>query len=658
MKRLGQIWIVVAAISILVVSETAQAWGWLTLYPTEIEAVLWFDGNYRRQKDGDGTLDNQWEGGVSIRQRGYIIDPEVTNFDLGVEPVYVWGLFDISDDPQKLTGNNLSYYLRLEMLRGTPGPFKYNISAMRVNNVNSGSLGGRYDTEVENKSAAVTWKSTAFPMSLTFDDRLYKQNFLSGKSGATSRRDEHVKSLTLQGRSSKTGLFAEHLSMDNLVPGRNLDYELDRINLGHTLPWGRNSKLNSRFGYYDRSGFNANKRINLNERATIQHTENIFSVTSYDFSSIIQTYKTILNSGGIVLTHQLYGNLVTAADIWGMSQTSDPQDVTRLRGGISSQYSKVMFGAGVTAGLGYSYQVTDRDSRLGLVDVSDESQVVPLNGAVVLNRRFILTATIIVTNADGALVYTEGIDYTTFDLPDDLTQLQVIPGGQIETGDTILVSYQALALPSQEYSTTNTRYNLGLNLGWVSFSHSYNDLNEKLISGQGDSFLNPRLDVRTNLAFNWNISNVEFQVGGDRRYYKRKEFESTTYSFRQSVDWGAFGNTLWNLNAVQSFTETTTLKTDLYSLDLSVDWQPRSNLSIRPRVGIWKRFDEGESIGSDERNDMFITAGFALRWWYRKVTFQMAYNHNQRTIDTNQLSNGESKTVEDRLTFNLTRRFY
>ena len=176
-------------------------------------------------------------------------------------------------------------------------------------------------------------------------------------------------------------------------------------------------------------------------------------------------------------------------------------------------------------------------------------------------------------------------------------------------------------------------------------------------------FLVPRRDVRTNLDFQWNMSNIEFQLSGERKFYRFKEFESTIYTFRQNLSWDLFGNTIWNLNTVQSFTESTNLDTDLYNLELSVEWQPLINLSIRPRLGAWKRFDERESLTADplaknERDDLFITAGFTLRWTYRKVTAQMAYFHNQRTTTTQQATSRESSTKDHRVMFNMTRRFF
>jgi hypothetical protein len=665
MKHFGLIQIATALLVFSVFSGSVQAWSWdwLSLYPPEIEAFTSFDGASRRFMDaGDSvdSLDYQWDVGLDISQQGYILDPGIVRFKFDLRPYYLWSKYDSVNTTEKITGNNLSYMFRVDMLQGTPGPFWYSVDAARGTNINSGSLGSRYESEFENQSATVYWKNPAFPTHLSFQDRSLFQKVLQTRNNVSSayiRRDERVKTVTLKGHSSKTTLFAEHLVLDDRVPGRDLDYELDRINLGHNLPWGSNSNLRSRFDYYDRKGFNANRRINLIESATIQHARNISSFSNYSLTSISQNYETIAHDASFNTSHMLYNNLATRGYLWGSSQTSDPQDVKRWRGGLSTQYTKNFFGAAFTAGLGYSYQVTDRDTREDIIEVINEPNTVPLNGAVVLNRRFVITSTIIVTSADGSVVYTEGIDYVVFDLPEDLTQVQAIPGEQIAVGDTILVSYQAIALPSQEYSTTNTNYNLGLNLGWLRFKHSYTDMDEKLISGQGDSFLNPRRDVRTKLEFRWDISRFEVLLSADRNYTRYDTYEATAFTYREQVNWATSGNTRWNLSAVQSITESTTLNTDMYSVELSVDWQPRYNLLIRPKLGMWRRYDEGEALSTGKRDDEFITAGVWLRWFYRKVTFNMNYVHNQRMTDTYRADAVPSETNEDLIFFNLIRKF-
>ena len=652
MKHLRHASLMIALILLAISSSSVQAWDWITFYPLETEAVARFYGTDRRSDNGDTFRDIEWRAGVHFAQRGYILDPGIALFLLDFEPVYIGGKIESNTHKDDRNGEFISYLVQLDLLRGTPGPFGFNLSAMQSSNLNYLSLGSRSENDIRLNSISAHWRNTAFPMQFSYRERSLKQEFSSGQSGITSQRDELLKTWTARGRSSKMDLLVEHQSMDDRVITRNNDYDLDQVIINHRFPWGTGSRLLSRFNYFDRTGFNGNKRLSIVETAIIQHTDHVFSRSIYSYNSVTQVVETDEHTIETELSHQLYGNLVTSARVFGSSLSSDNLDETRWRTELRGQYHKqnLLFGGNVSVGLTVSYQETDRESSFGLVEVIDEPHVVTLGGMIILNRRFIISATIIVISADGTLVFTEGIDYLVFALTDDLTQLQVIPGGRISIGDTILVSYKAQALPSQEFSTTFTKVRLGYNLGWMSFSHYEYKSDDKLLSGAGESFLTDYRDQITNFEFRWRMANIDTVIGAERRFNKTGNFENETYTFRQFFSWDGWGDTLWNLNIIESFGETDSRKTDLYNLELSANWQPLMNLHIRPVIGAWKRLDEGININNGSRDDSFITAGFTMRWVYRKVTFDLGYNHNLRTTDGRD-------TNEDRLMFNLIRRF-
>jgi len=652
MKHPGHTWIVITLIMAMVTSGHIQAWDWISFYPLDAEAIVRFYGTDRHSGNSDFYRDTEWRAGVHLSQRGYILDPGIVGFLVDIEPVYIGGKIDSNNSRDSRGGSFTSYLIQLNLLRGTPGPFGFDLSAMRSSNLNTLSLGSRYKDEIELDSASAQWRNAAFPMQFIYTQRSLKQEFTSGQDNLISERDELLKTWTIKGRSSKMNLLAEHQSMDDRVVTRNHDFKLDRAIFNHKFSWGSNSRLLSRWNYYNRTGFNANKRLNIVETAYIQHTDNVFSRSIYSFNSVTQASKTNEHTIETELTHQLYSNLATSARAFARTLSSDNLDETRWRTELQGQYHKqdLLFGANVTTGLAVSYQETDRNSSFGFAEVIDETHVVALGGMIVLNRRFIITATIIVTNTDGTLVFTEGIDYIVFDLAADLTQLQVIPGGRISVGDSILVSYKAQVLPSQKFSTIFTRFRLNLDLGWMNFSHYSRISDDKLLSGAGESFLNDYRDTATNIEFRWRMADIDAVVGAERRSNRTNSFKSTNYTFRQFLSWDGFGDTLWNLNMVESFGATDFLTTDLYTLELSANWQPLMNLQIRPVIGAWKRLDKGDSITNGRRDDTFTTAGLTLRWQYRKVTLDLAYHYNRRTTDVRQ-------TNENRLMFNLRRRF-
>ncbi|MCU7810946.1 MAG: hypothetical protein KZQ77_06880, partial [Candidatus Thiodiazotropha sp. (ex Notomyrtea botanica)] len=135
----------------------------VVLYPTELDAIVKFDGTNRR--NGSDSRETEWEAGLRIGQMGYVLDPEIAWFLIDIEPVYTWSEFDSSDTRQENDGELLNYLFQTSLLRGTPGPVGFDLSAQKSSNLNTGSLGSRYDTVIDTKNATVRWKNPAFPTS-------------------------------------------------------------------------------------------------------------------------------------------------------------------------------------------------------------------------------------------------------------------------------------------------------------------------------------------------------------------------------------------------------------------------------------------------------------------------------------------------------------
>lgn len=653
MKRPGHTWFLPALIAAAFIPAEAHAWTWLTLYPLDAEAILRFDGTKRTLDNGLNSTDTEWRAGVRIRQEAYTLDPAIARYLVEIEPVWSISKYKFGGVADKQDGNFYNYLITADVLQGTPGPVGFNLALLQTHDLSTGSLGSRYENSIRDSTASIRWKNEAFPMRFMYNSRDLKQDFRSSLNAPASERDEKLDTLTLEGRSSKMDLLIERQILDDRVRSRDNDYEQNLASLNHRLFWGKDSSLRSYVNYFDRIAFNSNRQLRLNEDLQIQHTENVYSQSRYSFQSVKQDFKSIEHTGYFQLNHRLYNNLQTYGEVRGLTRTSDAADVKQWRTGLGANYSKggLPFGASVSAGARYIYELTDRESKLGLVEVVDEAHVVALGGEAILNRRFILTSTIIVTDADGQLVYSQGSDYEVFELASELTQIQAIPGGRIENGDTILVSYKAQALPSAEFSTTYTTVSLGFSLPWMRFTHYNYKVDNNLRSGAGGSFLTDRQDMVTRLDFNWHMSAIDATMAAERRFYTVNDFESTAYTFTQQFGWAASGRIRMSLNFLQQFTETTNLDTNLYNMNLMINWQPYYNLTVHSTLGAWRREDSWMTdTTSGQRDDTYIFAGVGLIWYYRKVTLTFDLYSNQRTIN-------ETDTRENRIWFNLRRRF-
>ncbi|WP_316364421.1 hypothetical protein [Candidatus Thiodiazotropha sp. CDECU1] len=637
----------------------AELGGSLGLYPTELDLIVKYDGTKRR--NGSDSRETEWEAGLRIGQMGYLLDPKIVWFLIDIEPVYTWTEFDSSESRQENDGEFLNYLFQTNLLQGTPGPFGLDLSAQKSSNLNTGSLGSRFDTVIDTYNTTVHWKNPAFPTSISYEERALDEEFRTSLNSSVIERDEILKSWVLKGRSSKLSMYLERSDLDDRITTRNQDYELDKGNLSHNLFWGSNSHLHSVVTYYDRTGFNANERISIDETARIQHLDNLYSRTSYHYQSITQTIDNTEHGGDFELHHRLHKNLDTIAHVNINTRESDDLDEDRWRFGLETQYSKnKLFGANIRGGLRASYQETDRISNLSTIDIIDESQTVPLTGAILLDQRFIILNTIIVTDSNGVVVYDENTDYTILQLSGDLTQLQTVPGGRINSGDNILVTYQAQQLPSQEFSTTFTNYHFSIDFDWIRFTHSDSKSDDKLISGASESFLQNTRNTFTDIEFHFKPLGVDTVLGAERRFTLSGGFESTTHTYSQRFNWTSSWSKrkraiAWNINATQSFIEQDTLDTDLYRIDLTANWHASRNLTIRPTISGWKRKDRGSAITGGFRDDRFTTAGIWAQWRYRKLELDFNYHHDRREVTSIQ-NNETTQTTDKRLMFTLRRR--
>ncbi len=626
------------------------------LYPAKVEAFLDLD-QIDRVSNNQNSTETDWELGVSLNQEGYYLDPAITWFLLDIDPALTRNIYEDELVTDETDGEQINYLFQLDIFRDTPHLFGLNLDSFHNSNKENGTLGSRYDNIISHTSAEMRWKNEAFPMSLTYREEILEQEFLNSQTNQSSERDELSNILVLTGRSSKLNLRVEKKELDDRVVTRNNDFEQDTAYVNHNLEWGNGSSLFSRIDYLDREGFNANERFSIDETANIKHTDSVSSKSSLRITTITQNIKSDENIASFQLNHKLFKNLNSSAKIYHETEQSDILDEKIHALDLQTRYNKnEIFGARINAGLGVGYKETDRDSTGGLIDTVDEAHVVPLSGSIRLDNQYIIPSTIVITNDLGTLVYTEGFDYEVNALPSNFTEIITIPGGQIITGDTILVSYQANSLPSQEFSTSQWNYGFGFDRGWVRFSHSDRESDDKLKSGADESFLNDTRFTLTDLDFNWQINTIHVNFSAERSFNKNSDFGSTTYSYQQRFSWPVSRNSRWNLSFNESFIEQNLRDTDLFSARFFVDWRPNARLLIKPALSYWQREDVDNS-GNGDSEDEYMSASFNMHWNYRQVIMDLSYHHNTRDIKYLSTST-QTNTDEDRIMFTLTRRFY
>ncbi len=635
MKTSGPLKCFIVLVSLVLLAPQARAQGqdeeqaqeWIHLNPIEWEAKVEFETIRESIEGSSPTRDSEVKTGITFNQSGFVFDPRIATFSVEANPVISRGKFDSSIRDETRDGEFLNFNIRLGALEGAPLPFSGFFLASRTTDTTKASLGSRSSFRNQNAYLGINWKNRAFPSTLSLSQRSMRQTFQSGLSTATSERDELERAITFRGRSSKMDFFAEHLSHDDRVAATDHDFTNDRFRLHNLFRWGKGSRFDSRIEYLDRSGFLGYDRFTASETATIQHTRSLSTSYGYNFTSFSQTQDTVEHVGDFTLTHNLYNNLTTTFQTEIRSSDFDVSTEDEYRGRLDFEYTKkIIWDGRVTAGLGGGYGVTDRVSSDGLTEVVNESHGVDSSRLVLLAQQFVETSTIVVTDALGSFVFSEGTDYTIVPAADNFTQLSILPGGTINVGDTILVSYKYQTLPSARFSTIPYQAHAALDFDWISVFARISGEEEALLKGTDQRAVTDRLNGSVGVELRWRPRpglSATFAV--EHRTLISGAFNSSSINFSQSLFYRLNARTALNLTANQDFITSDGQKTDLFTTDLGLRWRPLRGMTVSPHVGVWMRDEKGVS------NERFFSGGVDVEYSIGLVSLRLSYTHERRT---------------------------
>jgi len=644
--------------STLAISGPAQAltYEWLTVNPLSIETLINMSGWYRdtnNRTDASRYKQRQYtlKGGLRLSQSGYFMDPGILRFNYTIEPWYSKGRYRSNTYSEKQKADSLGYHFGIDFLQGTTLPVRGSLLASDSTYTSNSNMGRHDETDLKNYTALLSWLFRPLPMTFRYNYRDFNQISSLVTRSADIVRNETEQVFAIQAKNAKMQIKAEHRSLDDKVKSRDNDFEENRATLRHRFTWGHESQLDSRFKYYNRTGYNALKSIELNESATIHHTKNVTSRTTYVFNQTGRNDQAKRHTGIFRLTHTLYQNLRTSGYLLGRDSRSANLAETEGQVGLGANYNKNDFkGIGVNLfARGYLAR-HNRTSKAGFLEVSEQSRSVPLTGEVILNDRFIETGTIIVTDATRTVIYEQSIDYEIEALVDNLTRLLVLPGGRIQTGDVILISYNSAILPSARYNQFNSNNGFTLRFGQLSVSYADYRVNYKTLSGAGTGFLSNTRDSNAHVEYVWNTKQTTNQLGVERRKFSNGAFSVTSDTINQSTSFRFSRRMLVNLTATASVSKTREETIDLYLLNLNLTWQPNPRWTIRPDISAHRRKSNRSNPELISTTEDILSAGLEAHWAFRKLTMDFSARHNERTIDN-------TKSRDNSLRLYLRRRF-
>lgn len=228
------------------------------------------------------------------------------------------------------------------------------------------------------------------------------------------------------------------------------DYRLGRISANQSWRPGGSPKLvlNGTLDAFDRSGTSEFSSVLVGQGVEWHPLQDLRVLETFS----VQNQEDLQGSlatrhGATEVQHTLWGSLTMRLRT-ELDRDSLPGEGTRDvdQASLDFDYYRHLTRGTLYLQWGRRLRLDDEElpARRSLVR---EDQLFQLGVPILLQQPSILPGTVLVTDPLGATVYVEGIDYELVALG-DLLELRVLPGGLIQAGDTLRISYAVESSPS------------------------------------------------------------------------------------------------------------------------------------------------------------------------------------------------------------------
>lgn len=650
-KKGSLVCIPAATLCFLYLSSQAWAQGTVVMGRRQGFVSFWCEGD-RGEGVTNGASDftfsqRRFNEAVGIRGDLYVLDPAFVTVNYGS----TFGLVQdrVSSSGQTMSGRGrlIAYDLEAEFLSGKN--YSSKAYANRSHNIDSREFVGFVENRYQNQGAALFLKSFILPSTLSYVQEFSQQTFRFGDF--LGRREYSTNLLTYEGRNRygshdvsayyQLGDVQDHV-LPELSFGSRTGYFMDRFRFGDELP----KTLSSRLSHFRRGNELAFSSLILDEDLRIEHIESLSSGYHYLLSHFTSAdgSATTSHTAAASLQHRLYQSLNTGLSVFGTlaSHPAGEQKAVGLRG--DTDYRKLLPGRGqLLASLGGRYEISDNQLQGNEVPVFQERHTARIGLPFRLDQPRAIRETVFVSGESGT-IFQENLDYLVR-LLGEFIEVEILPSGRIQEGESLLINYRVSVSPSITFSTKAVSSSVGLDYGWINPYYSYQRSHQVLLSGVSQGILD---NFKANTAgIRFRRSGVKLSGGLTNEYHTQESLllPYTSLQFGQFISYIPRRSFTLRFNFDEGFYhyKIPERKTATGIGRLAVGWSPSSiTLDGFISVRIWR-----STLTVDET---FRDAGISAKWSAGKVTVTSLVSADLRQIN-------RSVAHDFRWRADVTRRF-
>ncbi len=477
---------------------------------------------------------------IFILAHAYAYHPNLLNMDIGGGPLFVQSDLETNDDSNDSNDSFFNFLARLRFLENKPYPFQ--LFYERLNPSVSVGLVDEFIQTNEKYGVNFYLREPFSPVSLSFE--AFRSR--SEGDGIDVVVDDTIDQAILRAHKALgPGSFAQ-LSYQAIrqesrtgspgLPITETTISTDTANFDSRFVFGsRNQyRLTNTVTYTTQEEFPSRDDLRLFSDLRWNHSSKLESFYRYTLQDTDQELDEATSQNAVAgLTFWPSETLSGSADVHVEDQDTTRFDLQRYGTRGSVNYTRPVKWGSLQLGAGMAYDVEDQDATATQANVFGERIVLSGTTLVPLANEFVIEPSVTINNLTRTQTFIEGLDYQLVVIG-ARTEIRRLAGGNILSGQTVLVDYAFEVGGTFSFSSFSQNYQANLSLfKYYNLYVRYRDLDQTLRSGVPtvnlNSIENVTYGARADVPVWW-----DWTVGGEVEFEDQEEdiapFERHSYS--------------------------------------------------------------------------------------------------------------------------------
>jgi hypothetical protein len=480
--------------------DDIKAFGLLDVSGRFRTTYLFDDRERGSGQSGSFETRSTWEEEFFLLTRSFVYHPGFLNMDIGGGPVFVQQQFDATLGESSDNDTLFNFLARFNFLELKTYPFSLHYE--RSHPSITTSLAGRFLTEsdaygIDGRIFGLLGGSTSIRFKTesratqgsssgrVVDDDSDSASVLIETSYRTSDRLQFKYDLLdTASASGSPGLpiYQSDISQEIVeIRSSNWFGRDDRFEINQVLRRLQQDTEAASTSTLDDRHYLADMRWKIADK-----TRSYLRYRQYDTRHTFSNSETQDVELGVVRQANEHLSFDSAIEYVSSGQTGFNRDMSTLRGSVNYTQD-IGFGTlGLSASLRGSR--TDQESSATDIQVFDETHILNGTTPVDLANEFVVTGSVVVSNAARTQVLVEGIDYRLV-VTGSVTSIQRLIGGNISDGETIVVDYSYETSGTAEFDSLGAGFSV--NIGFLNSMNAYLRYNSQDTNLRSGEFTNP-----------------------------------------------------------------------------------------------------------------------------------------------------------------------